>query len=371
MDFSLEEQHEDLRTLTAGLLAREATVERLVAHELSKAPYDSTTWKAMAQAGLLGLVLPEDEGGQGFGALELAVVLTEVGRRAAPVPALACLALGALPVARYGTAAQRAALLPGVASGDALLTAAVREPDGAAPALASATDGGYRLDGVKVGVPYAAVAARILVPATTPDGVGVFLVDPAADGVTLTPSHTSDGQPESRLGLAGVRVEADALLGDVADGAAARFLADHAAAALCAVGVGVLEEALRLTTEHLRTREQFGRPLGTFQAAAGEIADVYIATQALQAATRSACWRLATGRDARGHLGVAGYWLAHHGARALNTCQHLHGGIGVDITYPLHRYFSLSRYLGQSLGGASQQLDQLGALVGDGTGEVA
>ncbi len=378
MDFSLEEQHEDLRALTAGLLAREATVERLVAHEESGAPYDATTWKAMAQAGLLGLVLPEDEGGQGFGPLELAVVLEEVGRRAAPVPALASLALGALPVARYGTPAQRAALLPAVSVGDALLTAAVREPvpiaadQPATPATtATPTDGGYRLDGVKVGVPYAAHAGRILVPASTPGGVGVFLVDPASAGVELAPSHTSHGHPESRLGLTGVRVPADALLGDAADGEAARYLADVAAASICAVGVGAVAEALRLTTEHLRTREQFGRPLGTFQAAAGEIADVYIASQALQAATRSACWRLATGRDARGHLGVAGYWLAHHGVRALNTCQHLHGGIGVDVTYPLHRYFSLTRYLGHSLGGTGRQLDRLGALVGDGTGEVA
>lgn len=366
MDFSLEEQHADLRSLAAALLAREASVERVASHEQSGAVYDAAAWKAMAQAGLLGLVLPEDEGGQGFGALELAVLLAEVGRRAAPVPALACLALGALPVARFGTAEQRRALLPAVAAGDAILTAAVREPDGAPPVSATRSGDTHRLDGVKVGVPYAAVAHRILVTA----GDGVFVVDPAADGVTLTPSHTSHGHPESRLALRDAPAEGQ--LGDASSGsAAARFLDDHAAAATCATGVGVMAEALRLTTEHLRTREQFGRPLATFQAVAGEIADVYIAAQALEAATWSACWRLSTGRDARGHLGVAGYWLAHHGVRALHTCQHLHGGIGVDVTYPLHRYFAWTRYLGQSLGGAGHQLDRLGELVGEGTGEVA
>ena len=368
MDFSLEEQHTDLRTLTAGLLAREASVERVTAHEQSGAPFDTTAWKAMAQAGLLGLVLPEDEGGQGFGAVELAVVLAEVGRRAAPVPALACLALGALPIARYGTPEQRRELLPAVADGESVLSAAYREPALTGTATTARADGsGYRLDGVKIGVPYATVAHRLLVTAHTDSGEAVFVVDPAAGGFTLTPSHTSHGHPESRVKLENVAVPADARLGDGAAG----FLVDHAAAAVCATGTGVLAEALRLTTEHIRTREQFGRPLATFQAVAGEIADVYIASKALDVTTASACWRLANGRDARAHLGVAGYWLAEHGVLALHTCQHLHGGIGVDITYPLHRYFAWARYLAHSLGGAGEQIEALGVLVGDGTGEVA
>ncbi len=376
MDFSLEEPHAELRTLTADLLAREASVERVTTYEQSGTAYDRITWKAMAQAGLLALVLPEDEGGQGFGAVELAVVLAEVGRRAAPVPALACLALGALPVARFGTPEQRRALLPAVAEGESVLTAAIREPDGAPPVTARPDGaspvtarpdstgtgrehhGRYLLDGAKVAVPYASVATKILVTA----GDGVYLVDPA--DVTLTPSHTSHGHPESRVQLSGTPAER---LGD----APAEFLVQHHAAALCATGTGVLGEALRLTTEHVRTREQFGRPIATFQAAAGEVADVYIASSALDAATASACWRLSTGRDARAHLGVAAYWLAEHGVKALHTCQHLHGGIGVDITYPLHRYFAWTRHLAHTLGGAGYQLEALGALVGDGAGEVA
>jgi alkylation response protein AidB-like acyl-CoA dehydrogenase len=132
----------------------------------------------------------------------------------------------------------------------------------------------------------------------------------------------------------------------------------------------VLAEALRLTTEHTGSRKQFGRPLASFQAAAGEIADVYIAATALESATWSACWRLATGRDARAHLAVAGYWLSHHGVRALHTCQHLHGGLGVDVTYPLHRYFAWAKYLGQWLGGPEHQLDRLGALAAEDAAEV-
>jgi alkylation response protein AidB-like acyl-CoA dehydrogenase len=350
VDFSLEEQQLELRTLTAELLAREASVERVTAHEQSGAAFDTTTWKAMAQAGLLGLVLPEDEGGMGFGAVELGVVLTEVGRRTAPVPALATLALGALPVARLGTAAQRAELLPGVADGDVILTAGWREPGG----TVSTTAENGKINGVKVGVPYAAQAHRILVTTQT----GVFLVDPAADGVTLTPSFTSHGHPESRLVLDNADAEQ---LGT----GPAQVLEDHAAAAYCAAGTGVLAEALRITTEHVRTREQFGRPLAAFQAVAGQVADVYITSKALELATASASWQLSTGRDARAHLGVAGYWLAEHGVRALHTCQHLHGGLGVDVTYPLHRYFAWARYLAHSLGGAGHQVETLGTLGGE------
>jgi alkylation response protein AidB-like acyl-CoA dehydrogenase len=375
VDFALAEHQTDLRDHVAGLLGRECTVNRVVAHEESGAPFDAVTWKALAQSGVLAVVLPAEEGGEGYGMAELAVILHEVGRRVAPVPVLAALALGALPVARFGTSAQRQALLPAVADGEALLTAAFREPRGSmgdAPSTVARRAGDtIVLDGVKIGVPFAQQAHRVLVTARFEEGIGVVLVDPHGAGVELTPTHTSHGQPECRVELRGAQVPADALLGGVADGTAARFLVDHALAAACATAGGVLAEALSLTTEHASKREQFGRPIGTFQAVAGEVADIYIAAKALEVATWSACWRLANGRDARDHLAVAGYWLAEHGMRALHTCQHIHGGLGVDVTYPLHRYFAWAKYLGQWIGGGDHQLNTLGALVADGNGEVA
>ena len=373
MDFTLEEHQQELRGLAAELLAREASPERVEAHERGEAPYDVPAWKAMAQAGLLALAAPESLDGQDFGLLELAVLLEEAGRRAAPVPVMSCLVLGVLPLTRWGTPEQQRDLLPAVTEGETLLTAAVHEPgrphvSAAELATTARRDGaGFVLDGAKTRVPYAGSAARVLVPARVGEtGGGVFLVDPATEGVTLTTGYTAHGHPESGLNLHGVRVGAGALLGGSSseDGSSVRWLADHAVAASCALAGGVLSEALRLTTEHVGTREQFGRPIGAFQGAALQVADVYIEARALEAATWSACWRLATGREHGAALAVAAHRLTSGAVTALHTCQHLHGGLGLDVTYPLHRYFAWTKHLAQACGGADHQLDRLvGALA--------
>jgi alkylation response protein AidB-like acyl-CoA dehydrogenase len=131
-------------------------------------------------------------------------------------------------------------------------------------------------------------------------------------------------------------------------------------AGAAAVADGVLAGALQLTADHLRTRQQFGRPLATFQAVAQQIADVYVVARTVHLAAVSAAWRLSTGRDADEDLAVAAYWLASEVPRALQVCHHLHGGLGVDITYPLHRYFSHGSDLARFVGGSAARLDVLG-----------
>jgi alkylation response protein AidB-like acyl-CoA dehydrogenase len=143
-----------------------------------------------------------------------------------------------------------------------------------------------------------------------------------------------------------------------------------AAAGACAVADGVLAGALDLTTTHIRTREQFGRPLATFQAVAQQIADVYAAARTMHLITVSSCWQLDRGqRDgaAERDVDVAAYWLAEYGPAALRTCHHLHGGLGMDVTYPLPRYSALMTDLAAFVGGAAERLDRLGAReAGDG-----
>jgi 3-oxo-4-pregnene-20-carboxyl-CoA dehydrogenase alpha subunit len=282
-------------------------------------------WKALAQAGLLALALPPRLGGDGLGVLEVNAVLTEVGRVAAVLPALPALATGVLPIARYGTPAQQDALLPEVGSGERLLTAALR-------ARCSAVDGEL-LSGTWVGVPYAAAAHRILMCA----GDEVFLVDPDSAGVGLTRTPTSSGGPEFTVKLDGARAERLDC-----DAASVRRLATAGA---CAVGDGLLAGALELTTAHIRTREQFGKPLATFQAVAQQIADVYIAARTMHLVASSAGWRLGAARDADADLRVAGHWLATEVLPAMHICHHLHGGLGVDVSYPMHRYYSLTKDL--------------------------
>jgi alkylation response protein AidB-like acyl-CoA dehydrogenase len=360
MDFELGDDGRELRRLAAALLDREAAPARVETWERSGDPYDAALWSAMASAGLLGACLPEDDGGAGLGAVELAVILREVGAHAAPVPACGALP-AALTVARHGSPGQRARL-PAFAEGDLLLTASVREP-GASPAevLTTARRSGeaYVLDGVKTFVPYAEQAAAVLVPARTEDGgVGVFVLEPGE--LDLTPQPAATGEPVYRAGLDGVRAGPDRLLGPGAH----ETLLGHATAASAAAVSGALAAALALTTGHVRCREQFGRPLAEFQAVTMRIADVYIAARALDVALWAGVWRLAEGRDDAAEVLAVAAWAACDGAlEALHSCQHLHGGLGLDVTYPLHRHFAWVKHHAHLLGGAEARLDAIGALL--------
>jgi 3-oxo-4-pregnene-20-carboxyl-CoA dehydrogenase alpha subunit len=361
MDFDLDENSQELRRLTADLLDREATPARIETHERSGEPYDVKLWSALAGAGVLGACLPEDLGGAGLGAVELAVILREIGAHAAPVPAYASLT-AALTLARHGTG-ERRERLAALAEGETVLTAAVREPGAglaATPATTARRDGdAYVLDGVKTFVPYAEQAAAVLVPARTDDaGVGVFVLEPGEG--TLSPQPAATHEPMSRLALDGVRAGADRLLG----AGAHETLTGLATAGAVATASGTLAAALDLTTEYVKTREQFERPLAAFQAVTMQIGDVYIAKRALDVAMWAAVWRLAEGTDDAAEVLAVAAWAACEGAlRALYTCQHLHGGIGLDVTYPLHRHFAWGKHYAHLLGGASAQLDAIGALV--------
>jgi 3-oxo-4-pregnene-20-carboxyl-CoA dehydrogenase alpha subunit len=348
VDFSLDESQRAVAGLAREIVAQE--------------PDPAALWKAMGQAGLLTLAVPESLGGAGLGVVESALVLAEVGRHTALVPALSTLALGVLPVVRAGTAEQQRAVLGSVVEEGAVLTAALHEPSAPLterPRTSAEPDGtGWVVSGTKIGVPYAATAHRILVPAAMPGGdVAVLLIDPAAPGVTLHPARTSSGAPEHVLVMDGVPTTA--VLGD----GALRELHACAVAGASAVGDGVLAGALDLTTTHVRSREQFGRPLATFQAVAQQMADVYIAARTLHLAARAACWRLGAGRDAGADLDVAAYWLAQEAPAALHTCQHLHGGLGVDVTYPLHRHYAWGKDLARFVGGVEHGIEQLGLRI--------
>ncbi len=208
-----------------------------------------------------------------------------------------------------------------------------------------------RLTGRKIGVTYAEDAAALLVPAYDGDRVVVALVDPSSDGVTLMPSPSSRGATEHTVVLDGA--EADVLPGDEA----AALLRRLAVAGLCLTAAGVLAGARDLTADYVKGREQFGRKLAEFQAVAQQVADVYIASRTVTLAADNAAWRLAEGLDASDDLAVAAYWTCVEGLPALHICQHLHGGMGVDETYPLHRYFSWITDLTHALGGPSLTAD--------------
>ena len=337
MDFALEDSQRAVAGLAAEVLA------------------GADPWKELAQAGLLDVSPPD-----GLGVLDAAVLLTEIGKHATPdVPfrALATLALGALPVARWGDAALREAVLPAVASGELILTAAIREPSDPQPDLPATTITDSTITGTKLGVPYAAESSRLLIPARLAPArpaPAVALVEPSAEGVSLTRTPSATGQPEYT-----VRLNQAPVVGVLGGADCVRDLYQLALAGACALADGAVAGALALTRDHVASREQFGRPLAAFQAVSQQIADVYIASRTLHLAALSGCWRLDRGLDAAGDLDVAAYWCATHAPPSVRQCHHLHGGLGMDARYPLHRYSSLVSDVVRFLGGADYRLERL------------
>jgi acyl-CoA dehydrogenase len=235
--------------------------------------------------------------------------------------------------------------------------------DPRAPATRADIEGdGYRLTGTKTNVPFAEQAERILVPARFDDGsIGLFFVDPDSEGVTLAAQRTSDGQPHAQLGLAAVGVGDEARLGSRSDGAELlRWLVERATAARCMMQLGVTERALEMTAQYSRDRVQFDRPIGSFQAVHQRAADAYINVEAVRLSAQEAAWRLSQNLPAAEHVVVAKFWAAEGGQSAAYACQHLHGGIGIDVDYPLHRHFIWAIQIEHELGSAAHQLDRLG-----------
>ncbi len=292
---------------------------RAVVGEVLERDADARSWAAWAAAGLTALPVPEEHGGDGLGLAEVAVLLREAGRRAVQVPVWETLCCGALTLAAYGTDAQRKDLLPGVATGEVVLSPALR---------GSVRYDGGTLTGRTLAVTHAETADRLLVVATDGDREVVALVDPRAEGVELLSSSASSASPQHTVVLDGAPAEL------LEDGAAA-FLRDVAKAGLAVVAAGVLAGARDLTADYVKGRRQFGRALAEFQAVSLQMADVYVDSRTLDLAADNAVWRVAEGLPAGDDLAVAGYWASQVAPYAFRTCHHLHGGMGVDITYPL------------------------------------
>jgi len=311
MDFTLGGEARDLATLTRDLAA-------------SGRPL----WPALAEAGVLAAALPKRAGGEGYGVIEQCAILVELGRAAATVPYLPSIVAAASTLARFGTDDQVASWAAPAARGELVLTAAA----GPGP------------DGLVTAVPAADRAALILVPA----GPDVLLIRPGDPGVTIEPQRVEGGPGAGLLRLGGAT-------GDRLEGAAA-WLSAHATAGACAAQLGVVERALEMTAGYARSRVQFGRPIGSFQAVSQRLADAHIDVEGLRLALWQAAWLLAEERPAAAEVATAGFWAAEAGHRVLHTAVHLHGGVGIDVEYPLHRYFLAAKYHEFLLGGATGQL---------------
>jgi hypothetical protein len=366
MDFTFTEEQETIAKVARQVFEHRATPEHLSELEAGDVRHDAALWRELAGADLLGIALPEKAGGSGHGFLEVALLLTEVGWSVAPVPVYAALLLGADTIARYGNQDQQHRYLPDVINGNLLLTMGLAEPgrsDITAPSTSARRDADTgRLTGAKELVPAAQLANMVLIPATTDDGdVGVFLVDTDDPGVEVRSVDITNHEPHADVFLDGATVAPDGrLVADLCDVHA------RALVGLSAIQLGVTERALRIAAAYTTEREQFGRPIGSFQAVQQRMADAFIDVEAIRWTMWQAAWLLAQGRPAGRAAAIAKFWAADAGARVVATTQQVHGGIGIDTTYPLFRYFLWAKHNELSLGSASAQLAGLGAAYVEG-----
>jgi alkylation response protein AidB-like acyl-CoA dehydrogenase len=314
-------------------------------------------WEALVDGGVVAFGLPVRLGGDGLGLPEITTALTEIGRFGNTSPAFATLGLGLIPLLDLASDEQQDRYLAGVVNG-AVLTAGLNEPGASLPDRPATTLAGNKLSGTKVAVPYAAQAEWIVV--TTDNGVVV--VSPKADGVTVTKTPTANHTDEYVVTFADVAVsEADI----VSSADAVRRVNQLVLAATGAYAAGLVAGALRLTADYVATREQFGRPLSTFQTVAAQLAEIYIASRTITLASTSVVWRLAQqdseGLDPQEDLDVLGYWVTSQAPPVMQLCHHLHGGMGMDIAYPMDTFYSTIKDLTRLLGGPSHRLDLVGA----------
>lgn len=343
MNLTLDETQADLRGLAAQIFAGRGSAERVAQVEASEARFDRELWAELATAGLLGVAVPEAHGGLGFGCVELGLVCEELGRVVAPIPLVAT-ACGALLIADEGSPRQQEHWLPQVVAGAAVLAVAAPQ------SVSSARLDAGRLSGQLIGVAWAHVADLLLVPV----GDVVVGIDPAASGVTVRRGTTTAREVALSLDLDAVAAE------PIGGPGAAGRLRLRWLTSLAALQAGVTAGALQITASYTSSREQFGKPLSTFQAVALKAADAYLDSTAIQACARQAAWTLDAGVDPTLAVLTAAWWAAEAGQHCVHLTQHLHGGMGADVTYPVHRYFLWGKQTELLVGGASALLAELG-----------
>ena len=369
MDFSFTDDQNSFRDLVKRVLEDIVTDDSLKALAKDRKWFHERAWRQLADSEMLGLAIPEELGGAGMGLTELCLLLQQVGRTVAPIPALPTLVSAALPLVAFGTPEQKDRLLRGIAEGRTIIAAALVDLGSRNPMKPSAVakpDGkGWTVTGRFSNVAYADIADRIVVPARTADStVLVLLVDPKVKGVRLWDQRGTNGEPLWLLELDDAAVSSEDVLGTIDNGEQVlRYLVDRTSLGICAIELGIAEQALFMTAQYSGERKQFGVPIATFQGVTQRVGDAYIDVQAMKSSMWQACWRLDRGLDADKELAVAKFWASEAGARVVAAAQHVHGGMGFDRDYPLYRYFMTSKLLEFTLGGAHESLDRLAKLI--------
>ena len=368
MDFSTTEASNDLGGLARTITDSVCTAEHHRELDSLEQRFDRDLWAKLIEADILSTAAPESLGGGGFGVLEQVAVLVALGRQLAAVPYLESVVLGAGALAKFGSESLQQEWAAPAINGEKFIAVALDGEMGEGPVQAqafgageAATSGaseGFRLTGSRTQVSYGPVADAFLVPAETDSGTKVFLFPQDGAGVTVTPLDTTGHGSVAHLELQGV--EAARVVGDDQGDAVLAWLVNHGTLGRSAYQLGVLERALELTSTYAREREQFDRPIGSFQAVSSRLADGYIDVKALWLTLMQAAWRLSEDLPADVEVSTAAFWAADAGHRVAHTTVHVHGGVGIDTDHPVHRYFLAAKQTEFAVGSATGQLLRIG-----------
>ncbi len=361
MEFAKSEIHQSIEELAQQIFRDQVDDDYHKQAGVELDDFDRALWGVLAEAGLLGATVGEDFGGSGMGFIELGAVLEAQGAVLARLP-LWQSAVAADVIERFAAPELAQEYLPRLVSGQAHFALALAEAVRVGLSQPLRVEAGV-LSGRLNDVAFYEGAALCLVPVVLDDGSSaIYLLDPARDAVAATAQYASNGESHALLALESVEIDVGRLLQkpgvDIVE-----HLTQRAYTAVAALQLGVVEEALRRTAAYVSERHQFNKPLASFQAVSHRAADGYIDCAALRATVIQATWRLSEGLDATAEARTAKWWACEAGHRVGHTGQHLHGGMGADVDYPIHRYFLWAKQLEYMLGGGQEQLAQLGALL--------
>ena len=360
MDFSIPEAADDLGGLVRTITESVCTAEHQRELDGLDQRFDRDLWAKLIEADILSTAAPESLGGGGFGVLEQVAVLVALGRQLAAVPYLESVVLGAGALAKFGSEGLRQEWAVPAVNGEKIIAVALDGEMGQGPVRATTSGDGYRLTGSRTLVSYGPVADAFLVPAETDSGTKVFLIAKDDAGVTVNALDTTGLGSVAQLELQGV--EAARVVGG--DDVVA-WLGTNGTLGRSAFQLGVLERALELTSEYAREREQFDRPIGSFQAVSSRLADGYIDVKGLRLTLTQAAWRLSEDLPADLEVRTAAFWAADAGHRVAHTTVHVHGGVGIDLDHPVHRYFLAAKQTEFAVGSATGQLLRIGRELAD------
>lgn len=373
MDLGLNEFQQMLRNSTREFLESECPVTYVRDMEQDERGYSPELWNSMAGLGWLGLVFPEEYGGEGLGFVELAILLEEMGSVLLPGPYFSTVVMAGVALAHAGSEEQKNEYLARIARGQLIATMAITEPSGlweprGIEATARRSEGGYVINGVKLYVPNAHVSDYVIVAARTGDaetGVSLFIVPSNAEGLSQTLLQTIASDRQSELVFNDVRVDEFSLLGDFDGGwDTVATVLRWGAVGKCAEMVGGAQRVLDMTVQYAKERTQFGRAIGSFQAVQHHAADMAADVDGCRYITYQAAWTLAQDLPADREVSMAKAWVSDAYQRVCALSHQSHGAIGFTTEYDLQLYSRRAKAAELMFGDADVHLEAVASAIG-------